>query len=80
MKTNKNSWMIWVGGLIAGIAAGSLIYQNRDQINQKNLNKAMDSLKKTGNEIGKLVKEVSQQAAEKGKSLSNQASQAVNSN
>ncbi|WP_268036300.1 hypothetical protein [Algoriphagus sp. PAP.12] len=75
MKTNNKSWMYWLGGLVAGVAAGSLVYQNRDKINQKNLDKMIGSMKKTGNEIGKLVKEISAQAAERSKELTAQAAE-----
>jgi hypothetical protein len=71
MKNSRTSWALWLGGLAAGVAAGALIYQNREKLGpQKDkLSKLISEMQKTGEELGKKLKQASLDSIERGKAL-----------
>jgi hypothetical protein len=71
MKNSKTSWALWLGGLAAGVAAGALIYQNREKLGpQKDkLSKLISEWQKAGEELRKKIKKASMESIERGKSL-----------
>lgn len=60
MSTSKKKIALWVGGLAAGVIAGTLIYQNRHKLapQKEKLTKLAGNLQKLGLEIGKRLKTV----------------------
>lgn len=80
MNNSKKSWAIWLGGLAAGIAAGAVIYQNREKLGpqKEKLSKLLAELQKTGEEIGQKIKQAGLDSVERGKSLTKSISEQVN--
>lgn len=80
MSNSKKSWAIWLGGLAAGIAAGAVIYQNREKLGpqKEKLSKLLSELQKTGEEIGQKIKQAGLESVERGKSLTKSISEQVN--
>ena len=80
MNNSRKTWAIWLGGLAAGIAAGAMIYQNREKLGpqKEKLSNLLAELQKTGEEIGKKIKQASIESVERGKALTKNISEQVN--
>ncbi|OOG73764.1 hypothetical protein [Algoriphagus sp. A40] len=80
MSNSKKSWAIWLGGLAAGIAAGAVIYQNREKLGpqKEKLSKLLAELQKTGEEIGQKIKQAGLERVERGKALTKSITDQVN--
>ena len=80
MSNSRKTWAIWLGGLAAGIAAGALIYQNKEKLGpqKEKLSKLLAELQKTGEDIGKKIKQTSLESVERGKALTKNITEQVN--
>ncbi|MCU0400154.1 MAG: hypothetical protein MUE75_03955 [Algoriphagus sp.] len=58
MKTSKTKLALWIGGLAAGVVAGTYIYRNREKLGpqKEKLSRILGQLQKTGEELGKKIK------------------------
>lgn len=80
MKTTKTKLALWIGGLAAGVAAGALIYQNREKLGpqKEKLSKLLGELQKTGEELGKKIKAAGLESIERGKALTQSTAEKLN--
>lgn len=80
MSNSKKTWAIWLGGLAAGIAAGALIYQNKEKLGPQmdKFSKKLGELQKTGEELTKKLKQAGLDSVERGKNLAKSVSEQVN--
>lgn len=80
MKNSKLTMTFWLAGLASGVAAGYLLYQNREKLGpQKDkLVKLLGEMQKTSEDIGKKLKALGLESLEKGKSLAKTTAENVN--